>query len=286
MDEKTFLDSYDKGTYEKPSVSCDIIALTTQAKPNKNKRKRDTLHLQILLNKRDQFPFKDKWGLVGGFLGMTETLDETVMRKLGEKTGITNVYAEQLFTFSDVKRDPRMRIISATYLSLMNKNEIDHSLIDGERLDWFELKIKTIKESNFDKEGERKGTYEIQLVSERDEIELKAKIQVDYVKKGRSVSETVTILESDLAFDHAKIIFTGMKRLKNKIFYTDLVFNLLPVEFPFTKLQDVYELITGEKQHKSNFRRMLEPYLEETEVLIEEGAFRPSMGYRYNFKPF
>ena len=75
----------------------------------------------------------------------------------------------------------------------------------------------------------------------------------------------------------------AISRLRNKLFYTDLAFNLVPKEFTLTQLQEVYELILGKTLYKSNFRKMVEPLIVETGNQIQEGNFRPSKGYSYNY---
>lgn len=63
--------------------------------------------LQILLIKRLIEPFKGEWALPGGFILENETLQEAAYRELAEETSLKNVYLEQLYTFSEVKRDTR-----------------------------------------------------------------------------------------------------------------------------------------------------------------------------------
>jgi 8-oxo-dGTP diphosphatase len=63
--------------------------------------------LQVLLVSRPIEPFKDYWTLPGGFVSENETLEEAAYKKLEEKTSVKNIYLEQLYTFSDISRDPR-----------------------------------------------------------------------------------------------------------------------------------------------------------------------------------
>src|SRR5690349_20665449 len=75
--------------------------------------------LQVLLIRRGQAPFKDKWALPGGFVRVEETLDEAALRELEEETGLKKVFLEQLYTFGAVKRDPRARVVSVAYYALV-----------------------------------------------------------------------------------------------------------------------------------------------------------------------
>lgn len=80
--------------------------------------------LQVLLVSRPIEPFKDFWTLPGWFVLESETLEEAAYRKLEEKTSVKNIYLEQLYTFSDVKRDPRWRVISTAYMAIVARENL------------------------------------------------------------------------------------------------------------------------------------------------------------------
>ncbi len=80
--------------------------------------------LQVLLVSRPIEPFKDFRTLPGGFVLENETLEEAAYNKLEEKTSVKNIYLEQLYTFSDIKRDPRWRVISTAYMALVAKENL------------------------------------------------------------------------------------------------------------------------------------------------------------------
>jgi 8-oxo-dGTP diphosphatase len=87
-----------------------------------------------------------------------------------------------------------------------------------------------------------------------------------------------------LAFDHAEIIRYAHRRLRYKLEYTAVGFELLPNEFTLSELQAAYEIVLGEKLDKRNFRRRLD----EAGILVEtnryregEGQGRPARLYRY-----
>lgn len=105
--EKEFLSSYNENEYEKPSVAVDLLVFTV-----KDDR------LKIVLVRRSEHPFKDMLSLPGVFVGINETLDEAAARGAREEAGLADIYFEQLYTWGDIDRDPRMRIISVSYLSL------------------------------------------------------------------------------------------------------------------------------------------------------------------------
>jgi len=99
--------------FEKPSVTVDMIIFTIIDKD-----------LKILLVRRKFNPFKGKWAIPGGFVRIDESLEQAVNRELLEETGVKNVYLEQLYTFGDIKRDPRGRVITIAYMALINSLEL------------------------------------------------------------------------------------------------------------------------------------------------------------------
>jgi 8-oxo-dGTP diphosphatase len=87
-----------------------------------------------------------------------------------------------------------------------------------------------------------------------------------------------------LAFDHDDILRYALQRLRYKLEYTAVGFELLPNEFTLSELQAAYEIVLGEKLDKRNFRRRIA----EAGVLVEtsryreiEGQGRPARLYRY-----
>jgi 8-oxo-dGTP diphosphatase len=88
--------------------------------------------LCVLLGKTaDTSPFPGKWALVGGLVHPEETAEEALSRHLLHKAGIKKIYSEQLYTFSEIDRDPRGRVVSVAYLALTGedpqKSESAHS---------------------------------------------------------------------------------------------------------------------------------------------------------------
>lgn len=84
----------------------------------------DGQQLKVLLVKRGIEPYKGHWAFPGGFLKMDETADEGALRELKEETGLETAYIEQLGAFSDVKRDPRERVITIAFYALVNITEV------------------------------------------------------------------------------------------------------------------------------------------------------------------
>lgn len=97
--------------------------------------------LQVLLVKRAKDPFANLWSLPGGVIEKKESLDEAAERLLFEKTGVKNIYLEQLYTFGDPKRDPRERRIAVTYYALIPSDNL-RLQVSGTAKDagWFPIK--------------------------------------------------------------------------------------------------------------------------------------------------
>ena len=90
------------------------------------------------------------------------------------------------------------------------------------------------------------------------------------------------ILESELAFDHAKMLIYAIDRLKNKVEYTTIAFNLMPQEFTLTKLQQVYEILLDKPLLKANFRRKIAGMVIETDKYEDNTGHRPSKLFKFN----
>lgn len=63
--------------------------------------------------------YKDWWAIPGGIVDINESLFDTAKKRLQEKTGLTDVYLEQLYSFGDLERDPRRRIVTVAYFALV-----------------------------------------------------------------------------------------------------------------------------------------------------------------------
>jgi 8-oxo-dGTP diphosphatase len=80
----------------------------------------DEHDLQVMLIERDLTPFAGSWALPGGFVRIGETLDQAAARELQEETGLADIYLEQLYTFGQIDRDPRERVVTVAYYALVN----------------------------------------------------------------------------------------------------------------------------------------------------------------------
>ena len=218
--------------YARPSLTTDIVLFRVKDLTSKSPRKYAEKDLQVLLVKRENEPQKGVWSLPGGFVEIDEEIFDNVKRKLKEKTGVEgNFYIEQLYTWGDIDRDSRGRVISVSFMGLCNEDTYTEKNV-GRVTGWFS--VKEIFQGKF----------------------------------------------GDLAFDHKKIICYAMERLKGKIEYTDIAFNLLPTNFTMRECQNVYELILN--KHIDNFRRKVNEYVESTGEFKQGTQFRTAELYRVN----
>jgi 8-oxo-dGTP diphosphatase len=192
--------------------------------------------LKILLIRRGLEPFKGKWALPGGFVHVDETLDAAALRELREETGVERVFLEQLYTFGDVDRDPRERVVSVAYYALVKLS--DHAVraaSDAREAAWF------------------------------------------------GVSDLPT-----LAFDHEQIVEVALNRLRGKVRYQPIGFELLPAKFTRTQLQTLYEVVLETPLDKRNFRKKLcaMDILVELDEVEQDVAHRAARLYSFDERKY
>lgn len=108
--EASFLQKYDRRDYLSPLVTVDAAIFTFH-----------NGQLLVLLTKRSEYPEKDKWALPGGFVDESKdsSLEDTVQRKLQEKTGVKAPYIEQLMSVGNQHRDARGWSVTVAYTALV-----------------------------------------------------------------------------------------------------------------------------------------------------------------------
>lgn len=100
----------------------------------------DGLNLKVLLIKRGFEPEKDKWSLMGGFVGNNEDPNQAANRVLNQLTGLEGIYLEQLQVFGNPNRDPIERTISVSYFALIDIHKYEKQLSDNYHPEWFLIK--------------------------------------------------------------------------------------------------------------------------------------------------
>lgn len=281
LTEEEFLKNYKPGDYERPSVTVDMVLFTLDDEEEEDLKKVPKKKLKVLLIKRNNHPFMGCWAIPGGFVDIDENIESAVYRELKEETNIDNVYLEQLYTWGDVNRDPRMRVISTSYMALVNKNNLNAKAgDDAEDVAWFEISKNLIEKDELIRK------YEITLENKEKGISIVYEVIEEIIIEGFSKKSNYKINlikgERGIAFDHIKILNYSLERMRNKVQYTPIAFSLLPECFTLTELQQVYELLLGRKLTKQNFRRWVTPMVTKTEMVRSNRAYRPSSLYKLN----
>ena len=210
-----------KYEFARPALTVDIVVFGL-----------DENDLQVMLIQRDLPPSEGQWALPGGFVRIEETLDEAARRELEEETGLKEIFLEQLYTFGDVHRDPRERVVTIAYYALVNL--IGHDVrasTDARNAAWF------------------------------------------------SVSDPPR-----LAFDHQEILAAAQERLRGKVRYQPIGFELLPERFTLRQLQHLYEVILDRELDKRNFRKkvLAMEIVKETNEIEKDVAHRAARLYRFD----
>lgn len=266
--EDEFLNNYNPDNFDRLSMTADILLISVSDKENNDNRRNNDKVMSILLVKRNYYPFKDKYCLPGGFLNpKSETLEECAKRVLKSETNLENIYIEQLYTFDSLDRDPRTRVISCSYVALIDKNKLTNMINKDAK--WFDV----------EKIEENTKLVTITLVNDDERIILNIKKELK--EKTTDRYKYVGLNNTMMAFDHDIVILSGLNRIRNKLKYTDIVFNMMPKLFTLKELQQVYEIILGKKLLDPAFRRIIKDKVEKTEVMETGIGHRPSSLYKY-----
>lgn len=105
-------------------VTVDVVILTI-----------DKNTIKVLLLKRANEPFRGRWAIPGGFIRLSENLDDAALRVLKEKTNVQNIYLEQLYTFGDPLRYPNTRVITCAYFALLRAEDINVKIMDKSQVE-------------------------------------------------------------------------------------------------------------------------------------------------------
>lgn len=218
MEEKNFCYKYPH-----PAVTSDCVIFGF-----------DGVAIKVLLIQRGIEPYKDKWAFPGGFMQIDETAEECAKRELEEETGLKTTSVEQFYTFSDVNRDPRERVITVAHYALVRLEEVKGG-DDAKSAQWFAM----------------------------NDI-------------------------PSLAFDHDRILRMAINRLKERICFEPIGFELLPEIFTMSALQNLYEAILEMKFDRRNFyNKMLKlGILSEAEERPKNASRRTPIKYRFNAKKY
>ncbi|MEO3975536.1 NUDIX domain-containing protein [Streptomyces sp. CAU 1734] len=207
---------YDPSAFPPFAVTVDLVVLTVRRHA-----------LCALVVRRGEPPFQGRWALPGGFVRGDEDLAAAAGRELAEETGLTahdpasqasgnGAHLEQLATYGDPGRDPRMRVVSVAHLVLAPDLPAPRAGGDANSARWASVDDLLGQEGGFGRDEEHSGP---------------------------------------LAFDHARILADGVERARSKIEYSSLATAFCPPEFTVGELRRVYEAVWGVALDPRNFHR-------------------------------
>jgi hypothetical protein len=236
-----------------------------------------------------------------------------VERQTGHPLG----YVEQLYTFADRDRAAEgtaLRVISISYLGLM-REERAKSSGDATWRNWYDYfpwedrragppaflekaiipRLRAWAKAADDaakrrERAERLGIsfgldgspWNEELILQRYELVYEAGMVEEAVRT--SVSKKPEFVPGGpMIFDHRRILATGIARLRAKIKYRPVVFELMPPTFTLLQLQRAVEALAGRLVHKPNFRRLIEQQelVEDTRATASDTPGRPAKLYRF-----
>ncbi|MFD7323386.1 NUDIX domain-containing protein [Streptomyces sp. NPDC059875] len=209
---------YDPSAFPPFAVTVDLVVLTVRRHA-----------LCALVVRRGEAPFQGRWALPGGFVRADEDLGAAAARELVEETGLcvhdpgapspmpsNGAHLEQLATYGDPQRDPRMRVVSVAHLALAPDLPAPRAGGDANSARWAPVEELLGKDGSVERE-EGQG--------------------------------------EPLAFDHAQILADGVERARSKIEYSSLATAFCPPEFTVGELRRVYEAVWGVALDPRNFHR-------------------------------
>ncbi|MBH5337371.1 NUDIX hydrolase [Streptomyces pactum] len=206
---------YDPSAFPPFAVTVDLVVLTVRRHA-----------LCALAVRRGEPPYQGRWALPGGFVRADEDIAAAAARELAEETGLlahdpslpappNAAHLEQLATYGDPDRDPRMRVVSVAHLALAPDLPAPRPGGDAHSVRW--APVEVLLDGN--------GAYRQDAAS------------------------------PPLAFDHARILADGVERARSKIEYSSLATAFCPQEFTVGELRRVYEAVWGVALDPRNFHR-------------------------------
>lgn len=203
-------------------------------------------HLFTLLYRREEHPGRGRWALPGTFVRPEEALEDAASRALRAKAGLEGVFLEQLYTFGAPRRDPRTRVLSVAHVALVDEGRFRQA----------------------------SGTRHV----------MAARLEVPW--EGETGGPVIAVGAAGplpLAFDHAEIVGMAVKRLRGKLDYAPIGFQLLRPTFTLLELQQVHETVLGRSLNKDSFRRRMlaSGSLKATGKSQEGVDHRPAELYRF-----
>ena len=250
----------------------------------------------------------------GPFVSGHRTLELGLRDWVASQTGLTLGYVEQLYTFADLDRgEGDARAVSVGYLALVRAGRLA-AAGDAAWQSWYryfpwedwragppavltdvirprlegwaaaatgaEARARRAERSHI-AFGEGSAGWSDELVLERFELLYEAGLVPEALRRAKAKEATVP--GQPMQQDHRRILATAIARLRGKIKYRPVVFELMPPAFTLLKLQRTVEGLAGTRLHKQNFRRLVaqQGLVEETGAVETETGGRPAKQVRF-----
>ena len=243
------------------------------------------------------------------------TLERGLRSWVAQQTGLRLGYVEQLYTFGDRFRDPQAReggpwVISVAYLALVREEQLARASTARWR-DWYsyfpwedwragrpsllrqaiqpaldaweaaapDALTRQVRRERVELTfGLRGARWDAERTLERYELLYEAGLVEEAQRNGvvSNLPDAACLVGRPMALDHRRILATALGRIRGKIKYRPVIFELLPPTFTLWQLQCIVEALAGTGLHKQNFRRLVE-----RGGLVEgTGCYDPSTGGR------
>ena len=209
-----FLKEYDPYQYKNPCATTDMVLFSYAGE------KPDTDALKVLLVCRKNHPSIGYWSLPGGFVELYENLEDTARRELEEETGVKGLPVEQFACYGDYQRDPRARVITTAYFSLVNEKEVRVKAgDDAADAAWFTVKLKKgeSKDITTDAAVIRREDFSLELENEDRGLKIRAVICKEE-RQGLVRERKYKVKEGGMvAVDHAAILTQALEVIQQRI---------------------------------------------------------------------
>lgn len=208
-----FLEVYNPSDYENPCSTTDILVVKYEKRLTQVRS-----GIKILMIQRKNHPCIGFWALPGGFVEVDEDIEEGAKRELLEETGLSGIPVEQIYTWGEVWRDPRTRVITTQYLAIVDE-QVDKVAANDDAADaaWMEVRLRQVETGEIKEEKERvQEIYELTLENKEKGLSLWAKVRVTRNKMGILKEEKYEVLErSGIAFDHPRFVVKGLLHIES-----------------------------------------------------------------------
>lgn len=209
-----FLKEYDPYQYKNPCATTDMVLFSYAGE------KPDTDALKVLLVCRKNHPSIGYWALPCGFVELYENLEDTARRELEEETGVKGLPVEQFACYGDYQRDPRARVITTAYFSLVNEKEVRVKAgDDAADAAWFTVKLKKgeSKDITTDAAVIRREDFSLELENEDRGLKIRAVICKEE-RQGLVRERKYKVKEGGMvAVDHAAILTQALEVIQQRI---------------------------------------------------------------------